>query len=271
MSKKMKTALQLYSVRDFAAADFIDTLRKVKEMGYDGVEFAGLFGHPPEEVNKTAYELGLTPISAHVPINELSENTDACVGKYKTIGCEYIAIPWMDKALLPGQPDYDRTKNVITAVAAECQKQGITLLYHNHEFEFEKHDGEYLLDILFKDIPALQTEIDTCWVNVAGEDPVAYIKKYAGRAPVVHLKDFLMKGQKPSHFYELIGADANENAEAGGFEFRPLGYGQQNIPALLAAAAISGAKWVVVEQDNTSMGKTPFECARLSIEYLKTL
>ena len=55
-----------------------------------------------------------------------------------------------------------------------------------------KIDGKYALDILYDTVPAdyLATEIDTCWVNVGGENPSEYIKKYAGRCPVVHLKDF---------------------------------------------------------------------------------
>jgi len=125
--------------------------------------------------------------------------------------------------------------------------------------------------LLYEGIPDLQAEIDTCWVNVAGEDPVAYIKKYTGRAPIVHLKDFLMKGQRPSRLYDLIGVDNEKQTEAGSFEFRPLGYGQQNVPALLTAASESGAGWVVVEQDNPSMRKTSLECARMSLEYLKSL
>ena len=66
-------------------------------------------------------------------------------------------------------------------------------LYHNHDFEFVKMpNGQYALDYIYTEIPAdlLQTELDICWVKVAGEEPVDYIKKYAGRAPVVHLKDF---------------------------------------------------------------------------------
>lgn len=99
----------------------------------------------------------------------------------------------------------------------------MTLLYHNHDFEFTKVDGAYALDRMYADIPAalLQTELDTCWVNVAGESPVAYLNKYAGRAPVVHLKDFVMPGKKPAHMYELIGVDDDgAPGEDEVFEFR---------------------------------------------------
>ena len=64
-------AIQLYSVRDDMAADFEGTLKKIKELGYDGVEFAGLHGKTAAEVKKICDEIGLVPISAHVPYGEL--------------------------------------------------------------------------------------------------------------------------------------------------------------------------------------------------------
>lgn len=271
MYKSMKIALQLYSIRDTIEKDFEYALRQVAETGYAGVEFAGLYGNGPLKVKSLLKEYGLKAVSAHVPLAELTANPVKCIEDYKKIGCKYIAIPWLAENDRPGKAGYDKVKKSISEIAAECAKQGVILLYHNHDFEFIKINGEYALDLLYKEIPALQTEIDTCWVNVAGENPAAYIKKYTGRAPIVHLKDFLMKGQKPSRLYELIGVDKIEQKEAGSFEFRPLGYGQQNVPALLAAASESGAEWIVVEQDEPGMGKSSLECARMSLEYLKSL
>ena len=95
-----------------------------------------------------------------------------------------------------------------------------------------------------------------------------YILKYTGRAPVVHLKDFV--GSKTDNMYELIGIDKKAETTAK-FEFRPVGKGKQNFPAIIDAAVIAGASWVVVEQDSPSMGLTPIECAKTSIEYLKTI
>ena len=148
---------------------------------------------------------------------------------------------------------------------------GLQLLYHNHDFEFLKIDGKYVLDAYYETIPAdlLQTELDTCWVNVGGEDPAAYVRKYAGRAPIVHLKDFA--GRKSENMYALIGSDAAKEDSEGVFEFRPVGYGLQNVPGLLAAAEDALAQWVVVEQDRPSMDKTSMECAAMSISYIKQL
>ena len=149
---------------------------------------------------------------------------------------------------------------------------GMTLLYHNHDFEFTKlEDGQYGLDYLYANVPAdlLQTELDECWVKYSGEDPVAYLKKYAGRSPLVHIKDFYAEGKQEGDPYALIGLNEGEQKKAGTFEFRPLGEGLQDIPAIIKAAEESGSKWLIVEQDDPSMGKTPMECVTMSINYLK--
>ena len=69
--KKYPIALQLYSVRDFLQNDFEGTLKKVKAMGYDGVEFAGLYGKSGAEVRALCQEIGLIPISAHVTFTDM--------------------------------------------------------------------------------------------------------------------------------------------------------------------------------------------------------
>ncbi|MBP1757611.1 MAG: sugar phosphate isomerase, partial [Firmicutes bacterium] len=78
--------------------------------------------------------------------------------------------------------------------------------------------------------------------------------------------------KKPAKLYELIGIEDEAQANVEDvFEFRPLGQGVQDFPEILQAARDAGAQWVVVEQDQPSMQKTPLECAATSIAYLKTL
>ena len=72
--------------------------------------------------------------------------------------------------------------------------------------------------------------------------------------------------------YGLIGEDDGEKkADAGKFELRPVGYGKQDVAGIIKASEEAGAKWIVVEQDDPSMGKSPMECAQMSIEYIKSL
>lgn len=267
-----KIGLQLYSVRDDLEADFFGTLKKVKEMGYSAVEFAGLYGHAPEEVKKMCEEAGLVPLSAHVPFVELIEKTEETLDCYKTIGCSYVVIPYLTEEYRPGSDKFDEVIQGAKVIGEAAAKRGMVLQYHNHDFEFTKINGKYALDILYEEVgpELLQTQLDTCWVNVGGENPSDYVRKYAGRIPTVHLKDFA--GSKSEHMYALIGIDEDEKEKpSGAFEFRPLGKGLQDFPSITTASIESGAKWFIVEQDEPSMGLSRMECAKTSVEYLKTI
>ena len=271
----LPVAVQVYSVRDSAEANLADTLRKIKEMGYDGVEFAGLYGYAPEYIKGLIDALELIPVSAHIPLDEMLEDPHKTFAAYQTIGVKFAAVPYVTPERRPGAEKFFETIDEIAKIGAIAKQYGITLLYHNHDFEFKKVDGEYGLDILYSKVPKdyLETELDTCWVNVGGEIPAEYIAKYTGRTPVVHLKDFYMTGKLPKHLYQLIGineGEAEEDTESN-FEFRPVGHGMQDMPSILEAAVAAGAQWVVVEQDRPSMDKTPMECAETSINYLKSL
>lgn len=271
----LPVAVQLYSVRDEMQQDFLGTLKAIKNMGYQGVEFAGLFDFTPQQVRDMVQAVGLVPISAHVPLADLLADPDGVVGAYQTIGCEYIAVPYVTPERRPGAEGFAQTIADIKMLGEVCQKHGLVLLYHNHDFEFVQVDGEYGLDVLYNSVPAqlLQTEIDTCWVKVAGVDPSEYIRKYTGRAPVVHLKDFYMQGdKKPDKLYELIGIETDgkqESAEV--FGFRPVGHGLQDMPAILAASEAAGANWVVVEQDRPAPGETPMDSIQKSRTYLTSV
>lgn len=271
----LKTALQLYSVRDEMETDFFKTLTLVKEMGYDGVEFAGLFDNEPAAIREFLQKLELTPISAHVPLQELKDDLEKAIEDYTQIGCRYIAVPYLTEELRPGTDGFVPTIEDIRKIGERVKQAGIQLLYHNHDFEFVKLGDEYGLDVLYASTTPdqLATELDTCWVNVGGADPAEYIRKYAGRAPVVHLKDFYMKSRdKGGKLYELIGIqDDGADAEEENFTFMPVGCGMQDMPAILEACREAGTEWVVVEQDRPDKGRTPLEDAQISIDELKKL
>ena len=271
---EIPVALQLYTVRDELSADFLGTLCKVKEMGYNGVEFAGLYGYEPVQIKNWCDSLGLIPVSAHVPLADMLSDIDKVITDYKTIGCEYLAVPYVSSERRPGGELFMQMVEEIRTIGKKVKDEGITLLYHNHDFEFNKlPDGQTGLDYLYENISAdlLQTELDQCWVKYAGYEPVEYLQKYSGRSPVVHLKDFNIEGKQDEDPYALIGLNEKEKKANTSFEFRPLGNGIQDIPAIITAAKEAGSKWFVVEQDQPSMGKNSLECAQMSIEYIKGL
>ena len=267
----LPVAVQVYSVRDSAEKDLADTLKKIKEMGYAGVEFAGLYGLSPDYVKGLCDGIGLVPLSAHIPLDEMIADPEGTFAAYAKIGCKFAAVPYVTPERRPGAEKFCETIGTIGELGKIAKKYGLTLLYHNHDFEFTKVGGEYGLDILYKEVSPdyLQTELDLCWVNVGGEEPAAFLRKYSGRAPVVHLKDFFMSGKLPKHLYALIGIEEEEKEEEPStFEFRPVGHGMQKMPEILEACTDAGAEWVVVEQDEPSMGLSRMESIKASREYL---
>ncbi len=271
----LPVAVQLYSVRDEMQQDVRGTLRAIKDMGYQGVEFAGLFGYSAKEMKALLAELGLKAVSAHVPLDEMLQNPQGVFALYREIGCSYIAIPYVTEERRPGAVDFEKTVTQIRILGEHARVNGLTLLYHNHDFEFVSLNGNYGLDVLYRsvDTALLQTEIDCCWVKVAGLNPADYVRSYQGRAPVVHLKDYFMKGdKKPEKLYALIGLDDDgKEQQEELFGFRPLGAGLQDIPSLLAASEEAGAAWVVVEQDEPAPGMTRLDSVRESRAFLHTL
>jgi len=249
--EKTFVALQLYTIRDFANEDTAGTLRKVKEMGYDYVELAGTYGLNFSEMRELLDEIGLTAVSAHVQFDALREDLTGTVSAYKKLGCEYIIIPMLPAERLPGGGEYAQTKDFLKTFCAECKEAGVIPAYHNHAHEFVRlPNGEFKLDVLFNDIPEIFAQLDTGWVKAAGQNPEAYIKKYAGRCPLIHLKDTIVNSYN-------------------GYVDKPVGKGSQNIPGTIETALAAGAVGFVVELDKP-FDQTSLEAAQESREYLKS-
>ena len=268
-----KIGYQLYSAREDCAKDLLGVLKALKALGYDGVEFAGFYGHTPAEIKAMLDETGLVAFSDHVPYAVIVEDMFKVISDHVAIGCKYIAIPFLMDDYRPGKPGFAEVIRTINKFGRLCKEAGIQLLYHNHDFEFTKVSGCYGLDFLYAavDPEILATEIDCCWVKYSGEDPAEYVRKYAGRAPIVHLKDFVgTKGEGQP--YALIKADGTDDGknEKVAFEFRPVGYGCQDVASIIKAGQDAGSFCFIVEQDQW-YDRTALQAAEMSIGTLKKL
>ena len=249
----MQMAMQVYSVRDAAEADFVQCMQDLKAMGYAGVELAGTYGMTVAQVKTILDEIGLELVSAHLGADLMWD--DALMADYAAAGMRYIAVPWFhkptDAAFLADNIEKFRV------LGQRCKDFGLQLSYHNHDFELAQvpGDGRCALEAYYEEIPAdlLQTQLDLAWVKAGGKDPVAFLRRYPGRAPTVHMKDY-------------IGTFGAED-----FSLCPVGEGTQDVPALLEAARAVGTEWVIVEQDQPNGGRTRMECAAVSAAYLKRL
>ena len=258
--KKWPIAIQVYSVDKEATEDFAGTVKALKAMGYDGVELCDTYGCSAVDIKKICDEAGMEIVGAHVSLNKIED--DAVLADYIAAGVKLLVIPRLKAPKT--EEELAATIARIRAAGEKVKAAGGQLLYHNHDFEFRKINDKYILEHYYDEIPAdlLQTELDVCWVNVGGEEPAAYLRKYAGRAPVVHMKDFT--GVKSNNVCAPV---SDESAK---FDYRPVGYGKQDIPAIVAAAEDAGCGWLIVEQDRCSMGRTAIQCAEMSVNYLKS-
>ena len=272
----LPVALQVYGIRDILEQNpekFSEVMAQVKAIGYDGVELAGLYGLDPVFVRETLQRIGLVPVGAHVPLDELMDDIEKIIAVYKLIGTRYLVVPYLPEKYRPQNPGYEKAISELTRIGNLVADHDMTLLYHNHDFEFVVlPDKTFGLDDIYARVPprALEAELDTCWIKVAEQDPAAYLGKYQGRCPVVHLKDYIKEG-RPKNLYQLIGIDREAAGEDSGiFEFRSVGFGQQIWEPILTAALEADAKWAVVEQDE-HYGLPSLECARRSRAYLRIL
>ena len=273
---KRPVGIQVYGLRDLleeTPEKFEEVMKEVKAMGYDGVELAGLYGMEPRDVREILDRVGLVPVSAHVPLVNMMADAEKCAEEYAAIGVKYVAVPYLPEEYRPMTAGYDKVIEEMKRIGGVMKEHGIQLLYHNHDFEFVTlPDGTYGFDDIYAKIDAdtLKVEPDLCWIDVAIQQPAEYVKKYADRCPVVHLKDYVKKGQV-QNMYKLIGIDEEEGEkEEGFFEFRPVGFGQQNWKPILEEVENSCAEWVIVEQDE-HYDMSPLEAARKSRLFLKTL
>ncbi len=275
---KFPVGVQLFSVRDNCAADLRGTLKKIADMGYDGVEPYTLYNYTPEEFKAILDEFGLKAMSTHAPVQEFENpdngGIDAVAEKYAKIGCDYVALPYIFGDTYPNGPKADEGFKSIENVADACMKYGMPLLYHNHESELEFcDDGQMILDKLYSlhDAKKFQAEFDLGWLSNGGVDPVEYINKYSGRVPCVHMKDFGYAGKVPEKVCRAVGIEYKDSDESSEFEFRSVGKGLLPVKRILEAAEKAGTRYIIVEQDNPTPGVDIMDSIAESVKYLKSV
>ncbi len=243
-------ALQMYSLRDECEKDFLGTLAKVADMGYDGVEFAGYGGLAANALKKELDRLALKAASSHVPITTLeqADELEAIIQYQQTIGSKNIVCPYLPEERRTKEDYYDLIP-ILNKVGKRCFEAGINFSYHNHDFELVAlENGEIPLELLLRETNAewVQTELDVYWLTKAGEDPAEWIRRYHNRTPLVHLKDMTTDGEQ---------------------FFAELGTGGVDLASVLAQASQSNVEWWVVEQDQSR--RKPLESVKMSLDYLK--
>lgn len=227
MIDKDSIALQLYSVRDALAQDFEATIHQIADMGYRNLEPYDFLFISPEAAKSVFDSLDLKVNSTHIPL-PLGEQQNRVLETMAIYEAQYCICPSLSA---------EKYFQTVDGIKAACellneanqvaQKAGLTLGYHNHDFEYATVEGQpaykYLLEYLDETVIL---QLDTYWIKVAGIDPVAVINELGARVPLLHIKDGSAKSRKDS----MVA----------------LGKGSIDIPAILQA---SQAEWHIVELD----------------------
>lgn len=266
----MKIGLQLYSVRQALTENLPEALRCVKNMGYDYVELAGgRYGLSGREMHKALSEAGLTCISVHSSPSLFLENREDVLNYLKELDAAYSVIPIPTGRLDAYSLHWDETLSLFREMGEFFRESGKQLLYHNHDFEFTPLEGELVIHRLLRELSQVMLpEPDLCWISYGGESPAAFLKRYAGRVPVVHLKDYNLSALPSRPMHQLLGEgfEKPEKRSLAGFSYAPVGYGVENWEENLAACREANAEYLVVEQDSSP---DPMGDAARSRAYLK--
>ena len=246
-----RIGVQLYTVRDAMQKDGVDaTLARIAGLGFREVEFAGYYGRTAEQIRDSLKAHGLTSPSTHVQLSQLQgPDFPKLVDTATTIGHKWINLAFLVPADRGAAEKYNSHADVLIAAQEIAKKSGITIAYHNHDFEFEPLGNTNGYEILLDRTKGsgVQFEMDLYWMSVAGKDPVSYWTRFPGRFPMVHLKD-------------NSGPPANE--------MRPVGAGTINWVALLEKRRVAGIQHFYVEHDNPA---DPWVSLTSSVAYLKKL
>lgn len=244
--------LQLFSVWKEADKDFLGTVKKVADLGYKGIQFAGFNNTPANALKEVMDDKGIISAGAHVGIKQLlCEELEKTFQYHDTIGNHLIICPALPKEMRQTADDYKKTAEKLNQIGEACQKAGFTFGYHNHEFEFNEFDGETGFDLLFEntDPELVKVELDCFWATYVDHDPLEIIKKYKDRVISLHIKDMkIVNGEK-------IGTE--------------VGNGQLDFETLIKVSKGFGVQWFTVEQEEFEID--PFEALKINAINLRKM
>ncbi len=240
---RIPVAIQLYSLRDVAPLDVPGTLRKIAEMGYQGVEFAGYYNLEGAVLRKMLDDCGLRCAGAHTGLDGLEGDAfEKTVAMNKILGNDRLIVPWVDLKNL------SQTIDRLNAAYVRAKKCGMRVGFHNHAEEFVIENGVTRLDRLFSETPAdFLVQLDIGWATCAKQDVPAILRKYSKRIESVHVKEF-----------------SSDNPKAA------VGEGTVKWPEIFdVLEKETVVKWYVVEQEQYAIG--PMESAKTCIDNIRKM
>jgi sugar phosphate isomerase/epimerase len=242
--------LQLYSLRSqFKLRGVPWTLDRVKDFGIKEVELAGTYDLTPEQFKAELDQRGLKAVSSHFPYARYKNDLDNVVKDAKALGIKFAGCAWIDHKDSFDEAECREAAAVFNKAGEALAKEGITMFYHAHGFEFEPHGDGTLFDLFMTETKPefVSVQMDVLWIVFPGQDPAKLLSKYSGRWKLMHLKD-LKKGVETG---SLSGKTDVANDVV-------LGTGQMDWTAIFAAARENGVRHYFIEDESpTSMDQIP--------------
>ena len=206
-----KIGIQLYSVhKEIAQRGFDEMLCVVKEAGFNCVEFAGFYGHTPEEVVALCKKHDLAPVSAHIGVKEMEES----LPYIDALGIKKVYIPWVAYEDLAD--NFDELVKEIKRVKVWLDERGVELGYHNHAQEY-RDGGDKFYDLLCA-IDGFTAEPDIFWVKAGGHEPLEILEKYGDKVTAVHVKELdkrWKEGENPRDYpCAIVGEGQSDSRNA---------------------------------------------------------
>ena len=258
--------LQLYSIRDKMKTeeDIYETLKKVKEMGYEYVQFSGTYDCiSAENLAKAAKESGLPVCGAHYAWDRIQDDVEGTIKRFELLGTNQFGIGAMPKEARNDLAELNLFIKKFNEMADIYYARGFRLLYHHHSFEFKKlDDGKTIFDHLVEELDPVKTGFifDTYWAQHGGQNIVSLIKKLEGRIAIMHLKDM-----EAAHEYTL----KNDTSLLAPCITR-IGDGVLDFEEIIKVSEETGIKYFVVEDDNAPSTGDSLAAARKSCAYIHT-
>lgn len=279
--KKGKIGVQMMMLKNkVQELGAYETLRKLHELGYHAVEVSQIpmTAENVAEIKRASADFDITiaalsaalePMLPGAPGETLTNDFEKIVQDCKILNCNFLRIGMLPLSVMGDKVRIMEFIEKAEAMANRLSEHGIELYYHTHHIEFEKYDGEYLLDMIKKNTSRLGFELDVHWIQRAGLNPIEVIKKYAGRMSLLHLKDYrigsldmsLLKSQDMQKFFQAF---------TNLIEFAEIGEGNLDMKGIMDAGLESGAQYFLVEQDDT-YGRDAYECLEISANHLRKL
>jgi len=276
--KKGKIAVQMMTVKSkVAEIGVYETLKELSELGYGAVEVSQIpmTSKNVAEIKRASEDFNIEIAALSAPIeakvgttNEnLTDNFEKIVNDCKTLNSKYLRIGMIPVDILGDKEKIMKFIDSAENMTNRLSEEGIHFYYHNHHIEFQKYDGEFLLDLIKNNTTKLGFEIDVHWVARAGIEPISLMKQYAGRMALLHLKDFRVGSVDLAGVTDRAGYVQRVHHNV---EFAELGEGNLDIKAIVDAGLEYGSEYFIIEQDDT-YGRDPFESLDISGKHLRKL